>query len=453
MAHFNIKKGLNLRISGAPRAEIEPYAEQRIFSVYPSEFKELRLRLLIKEGDSVMRGSPLFENKMDKRMQFLSPCTGIIKSIRRGDRRSLEEIQIERTSSTDAIQFTAFPDSSLNPLSRQQLIEHLLNSGLWPLIRQRPFDRIANPEKPPKAIFVNAAGTAPFQAEFSLILKGNECAFQHGLNALTKLTAGPVHLCKMADTKIGDFQNVQNHTFSGKHPAGNTSIHINRISPILPGDTVYTISAQDVILIGRFLQTGELPRSKIIALGGPAIKEAYRKHYRLEPGANLQSLFEQATEGPETRIINGNVLAGERIQFNSGLHYYGSEYFALKEDRSRHLLGWSGPGWAQYSAHRTTLASLFRRKKEWALGTSLHGHARAMVVTGWMDKYQPLNIMTDYLVRAALTHDTEEMVQLGILEVVPEDFALAAFTDPHKTDVCEIIAHGIEEVEAEGIYG
>jgi Na+-transporting NADH:ubiquinone oxidoreductase subunit A len=207
-----------------------------------------------------------------------------------------------------------------------------------------------------------------------------------------------------------------------------------------------------VILIGKLLLTGELPRTKVIALGGPEVKEAHRKHYRVPVGASLAPLFKEAIE-PENavRIIAGTILSGEKVKADSCVRYYGSEYTVLEEDPSRHLLGWTMPGLFQYSAHRVNLSTFLGFTHTWKLGTNMHGSRRAMVVTGWMDRYQPLNIMTDYLVRACLAHDTDEMIELGILETDPEDFALAAFIDPHKTDVCGIIRQGLQEIEEEGI--
>ncbi len=451
MANFKIKKGFDIKVLGKPKAEIEEYANQQLFAVYPSEFEGIKPRLKVQAGDAVKRGDALFENKQNERMVFRSPCCGTVKAVNLGARRFPIEILIEQGAADDSVQFDAYTRDTLKSLSREQVVEHLLSAGIWPLIKQRPFSKIADPDIAPKAVFINAASSAPFQADFSLILKGDEAAFQLGIDALAKLTDGKVNLCKSAGSDIGDFENAESHTFAGKHPSGNTSVHINRINPILPGDTVYTIAAQDVILIGKLLKTGELPRTKVIALGGPDVKEAYRKHYRVQLGANLQPLFEQALEGAEVRIISGNVLWGEKVTADSCTRFYGSEYFALEEDRSRHLLGWTMPGLFQYSSHRVNLSSFMGFSHEWKLGTNQHGSHRSMVVTGWMDRYQPLNIMTDFLIRAALAHDTEEMIQLGILETDPEDFALASFVDPHKTDVCGIIKKGLAEIEEEGI--
>lgn len=452
MADFKIKKGFDIKVLGKPKPEIEEYASPQLFTIYPSEFEGLKSRLKVAEGDRVKRGDILFVNKKNEKMVFRSPCGGTVKAVNLGPRRVPISIQIEPSAQEENVTFETYTKDSIKALSREQIVDHLLNTGMWPLIKQRPFSKIADPSAAPKAVFVNAAKSAPFQADFSLILKGDENAFETGLNALAKLTAGKVHLCKSAKSDIPDFASASSHTFSGPHPSGNTSVHINRISPIRPADTVYTIAAQDVILIGKLLLTGELPRTKVIALGGPSVKEECRKHYRVQLGASLQSLFEKTLEtGMEVRIIAGNILYGDIVKADSGVRYYGSEFFVLEEDRSRHLMGWTMPGLFQYSSHRVNLSSLMGLTHEWKLGTSLHGSHRAMVVTGWMDRHQPLNIMTDYLVRAALAHDTGEMVQLGILETDPEDFALAAFVDPHKTDVCKIIKQGLQEIEEEGL--
>ncbi len=451
MATFKIKKGFDVNVLGEPESAIEAMSGQTRYAVYPVEFEDIKPRLQVKVGDRVKRGQTLFFNKRSEKMLFRSPCCGTIAAINLGARRFPAEILIDAADREENEGFTTFSSDSIAHASRQQLVDHLLNAGVWPLIKQRPFSKIADPEALPKAVFINAASSAPFQAEFDLILKGDENAFQAGINALDRLTDGKVHLCKSAGSNTPEFNNAENHAFSGKHPAGNTSVHINRISPIRPNDTVYTVYAQDVILIGKLLLTGELPRTKVVSLSGPAVKESARRYYRVPFGASLEALLNDALEGEDIRLINGHILWGEKVKHDTCVHFYGSEYFALEECRSRRLLGWTTPGLFQYSSHRANLSTLLGIKRRWKLGTSLNGSQRTMVVTGWMDKHQPLNIMTDFLVRAALAHDTDEMIQLGILETDPEDFALASFADPHKTDVCGIIKTGLKEVEKEGI--
>ena len=451
MATYKISKGFDVKVLGQPEPVIEELGGQTRFAVYPSEFEGIKPRLQVKVGDKVKRGQVLFFNKRMDRTLFRSPCCGTISAINLGARRFPIEILIDADVNEESETFKSYTTESILQTSREELTAHLLESGMWPLIKQRPFNKIADPDRTPKAVFINAANSAPFQADFSVILKGDEDAFQAGVNALSRLTEGHVHLCTSAGIELPSFDHVEMHTFAGKYPSGNTSVHINRISPILPNDTVYTITAQNVILLGKLLTTGELPRTKVVALAGPAVKESARKYYRVPLGASLDGALAENFEGEEIRLINGNVMWGDQVKLDTCAHFYGSEYFAIEEDRSRHLLGWTMPGLCQYSSHRVNLSTLLGMTHKWKLGTSLHGSHRAMVVTGWMDKHQPLNIMTDFLIRAAMAHDTDEMVQLGILETDPEDFAIASFVDPHKTDVCTIIKQGLAEIEEEGI--
>ena len=451
MATYKISKGFDVKVLGQPEPVIEELGGQTRFAVYPSEFEGIKPRLQVKVGDKVKRGQVLFFNKRMDRTLFRSPCCGTISAINLGARRFPVEILIDADVNEESETFKSYTTESILQTSREELTAYLLESGMWPLIKQRPFNKIADPDRTPKAVFINAANSAPFQADFSVILKGDEDAFQAGVNALSRLTEGPVHLCTSAGIELPSFDHVEMHTFAGKYPSGNTSVHINRISPILPNDTVYTITAQNVILLGKLLTTGELPRTKVVALAGPAVKESARKYYRVPLGASLDGALAENFEGEEIRLINGNIMWGDQVKLDTCAHFYGSEYFAIEEDRSRHLLGWTMPGLCQYSSHRVNLSTLLGMTHKWKLGTSLHGSHRAMVVTGWMDKHQPLNIMTDFLIRAAMAHDTDEMVQLGILETDPEDFAIASFVDPHKTDVCNIIKQGLAEIEEEGI--
>jgi Na+-transporting NADH:ubiquinone oxidoreductase subunit A len=452
LADYKIKKGFDIKLLGKPSTDVEEYASPSLFAVYPSEFEGIKPRVKVAAGDKVKRGDVLFENKKNEKMLFRSPCCGTVKDVKLGARRAPVEILIEKSAQDEAVTFQRYALEAINGLAREALVDHLLNAGLWPLIKQRPFSKIADPSAAPKAVFVNAMGTAPFQTDFEVVLKGDEKAFDAGLAAMARLTAGKVHLCKPSGSKLPEYQSATSHAFGGPHPAGNTSVHINRISPIRPNDTVYTVRAQDVVLIGKLLLAGETPRTKVIALGGPGVKPECRKHYRIQIGASLKALFDKALEpGKELRIVAGNVLYGAAVAADSAAGFYASEYCVVEEDRSRHFLGWTTPGLFQYSTHRLNLSSALSLGHEWNLGTNLHGGHRAMVVTGWMDKYQPLNIMTDYLLRAVLAHDTTEAVKLGILETDPEDFALAAFIDPAKTDVCGIVKRGLQEIEDEGI--
>ena len=360
MATYKISKGFDVKVLGQPEPVIEELGGQTRFAVYPSEFEGIKPRLQVQVGDKVKRGQVLFFNKRMDRTLFRSPCCGTISAINLGARRFPLEILIDADVNEESETFKSYTTESILQTSREELTAHLLDSGMWPLIKQRPFNKIADPDRIPKAVFINAANSAPFQADFSVILKGDEDPFQAGVNALSRLTEGQVHLCTSAGIELPAFDHVETHIFAGKYPSGNTSVHINRISPILPNDTVYTITAQNVILLGKLLTTGELPRTKVVALAGPAVKESARKYYRVPLGASLEGALADNFEGEEIRLINGNIMWGDQVKLDTCAHFYGSEYFAIEEDRSRHLLGWTMPGLCQYScSHRTVNLSTY----------------------------------------------------------------------------------------------
>jgi Na+-transporting NADH:ubiquinone oxidoreductase subunit A len=295
--------------------------------------------------------------------------------------------------------------------------------------------------------------TAPFQVDPAAATRGHEDAFQAGLDVLSRLTDGKVHLClaPSAPPALAQARNVEIHYFKGPHPAGNTSVHIHHVDPIRPGDAVWTAKAADVVLIGRLFLEGALPESRVVALGGPGVAEGARRHYRVRIGGAIEDLLAGKLEPGEQRIIAGDILAGTGVAADGFLGFYDSSVTVLPENRGRHFLGWFAPGLNLFSHSKTFLSTWLRPKASWALGTAKHGSERPMVLTGLYDRYLPMDILPDYLLRAILAHDTEEAVKLGILEVDPEDFALCAFACPSKMDLVGIVGRGLDEMEKEGI--
>jgi Na+-transporting NADH:ubiquinone oxidoreductase subunit A len=296
--------------------------------------------------------------------------------------------------------------------------------------------------------------TAPFQADIHIAVTGEEAAFQSGLDVLTRLTNGKVNLCISEDpahpsTAVTQAKHVDIHTFRGPHPSGNSSVHIHHVDPISPGDQVWVARAVDVIQIGRLFLEGALPATRVVAAGGAGIKEPSRQYYRSRIGGRLDSMLKGKYEEGAHRILCGDALSGTQILPEENLRFYQSSITAISADRERHFLGWLSPGWNLFSASRLFLSSWFKRRVPWNLNTNLNGSPRVMVMTGLYDNYLPMRIMVDYLVRAALAHDTDEAVKLGILETEPEDFALCSFVCPSKMDIVGIIRNGLKEIEEE----
>ncbi len=455
MASFTIRKGFDLRLAGLAEAALVEARESATVAVFPPDIHGLKARLLVQEGEVVQRGQALVQDKRNDAFRLTAPSGGTVQQIVFGPRRFLEKIVIAFDPRATAVSFGRYNAGQIISLERAQLLDLLQASGLLSLIRQRPFSRMASPAATPKSIFVNAGSTAPHAPDPAVLLKGREAAFQAGLDALTRLTAGKVHLCLHAGRTnpacLTGARNVEVHTFSGPHPAGNSSIHISRLDPIRPHDVVWTITAGDVALIGELLLTGEVPSHRIICCSGTGLAEGARRYYRVRAGAPLAALLEGRLAAGEQRIIRGDVLSGAKTTADDHLHLRDTQLTVIPEDRERHLLGWMMPGASVFSLSKAFLSGWLSGGRVWSLGTNQHGEHRPMVLTGLYDRYLPLNILTDYLVRAVLANDTDEAVKLGILETDPEDFAPAAVACPSKMDLPGIIRRGLDDIEKEGI--
>lgn len=448
---FRIKKGFNIKLAGTPATDIVDIAVAKTVAVFPLEFAGLKQRLKVNEGDTVLRGTELMENKANEAFKLRAPASGKVTEIVRGARRFVEKIVITVDSDAEAEEFQKFAVDQMATIDRSVILDQLTATGYLSLIRQRPFADMADVSAKPKSIFVNAMNTGLFQADAETVISSDPTAFQAGIDLMTCLTEGDVNLCtgSNAGNTLNGVGNVVRHTFSGPHPSGNSSVHIDRVDPMAPTDIVWTVKAVDLVYIGRLFLDGTLPATRIISLGGPSVKPGKQAHYRVSAGADLAPLFEDRICDCENRVIDGDVFSGTCGVSHLGFHQ--SAITVIPVDRERHMLGWTMPGFRQFSFSRLFASSWLPRKLPWRLGTSMHGEERAIVLTGNYDKVMPLNIMVDYLIRAVLANDTDEAISLGILETIPEDFALCNFICPSKIEVQDIIRDGLQQIKEEGI--
>ncbi len=454
VAPIRIRRGMDIRLAGAPAPEVHSLPDPPVVALYPPEFDGVRPRLLVEEGAEVRRGDPLIEDKRNPALKLAAPAGGRVLAVRRGERRAILAIEIERSDREETVDFGAHSIESIDALSREAVLERLLRTGLLALIRQRPFSHMADPENRPAAIFVNGMNTAPFTPDLAVALEGREAAFAAGLRAMARLTDGLVHLCLAEGAPAPEpppGERLRVHRFSGPHPAGNTSVHIHHIDPIREGRKVWTVRGEDLVLIGELLLGGALPTHRVIALGGPGVRESERRHLRVRIGSPLGAVLEGRMVPGETRAIAGDALSGRAFAADEGIGWRDTAVTVVPEGRERAFLGWLMPGWRQFSHSRTFLSAWLGRNRRWDHTTNLHGSPRAMILTGLYDRVMPMRILTDFLVRAVLAHDVDEAVRLGLLETDPEDFALPAFLCPSKTDLPGIIRAGLAEAEAEGL--
>ncbi len=414
----------------------------------PPNFTGITPRLLVREGEEVQSGTPLFSDKTNEAIKFCSPVSGEVLEIVRGEKRRILEIRILADKNTE---YLAFPKANPHDLSREQIIEALLNAGAWPFIRQRPFGIIANPADKPKSIFIPAHDTNPLAPDNNFILESTGADFQTGLNVLQKLTDGKVHLNVSPDqdgaTSFVQAKGVAINKFSGPHPAGNVGVQIHHIDPLNKGEVVWYLYPQDVLILGRLFNHGTFDATRTIALTGSQVKEP--KYYKTVVGASIKSLLaDGGLKEEENRIISGNVLTGRQILSDGYLDFYDSQITVIPEGRDPEFLGWLRPGFEKLSMSRTFFSWLSPNKKR-DLNTNMHGEERPFVVTGEYEKVFPMDIYPVQLLKSILIEDIELMENLGIYEVVEEDFALCEFVCTSKIESQDIIRRGIELIRKE----
>lgn len=438
---YKIKKGLNINLKGKAEKVVVKTEASATYALKPTDFIGIVPKLSVKVDEEVKAGSPIFHDKYHPEVVFTSPVSGKVTAINRGERRSLLEIVI---TPDNQIQYEDFGKANPSSLSREEIIEKLLKSGLWPSIKQRPYAIIANPQNTPKAIFISAFDSAPLAPDYDFIVQGHEAEFQAGINVLSKLTTGKVHLNINADEPASAVftkaQGVQLNQFSGPHPAGNVGIQIHHIDPINKGETVWCVNPQDVILIGRLFEKGIYDATVVVALAGSEVKAP--KYFKVIKGCSISKMVTNNTETGDLRYISGNVLTGSKIEADGYLGYYDYSVTVIPEGKYHEFLGWALPGLGKHSASRSFFSWLCS-KHEYRLDTNYHGGHRAFVMTGEYAKVFPMDIYPVQLLKAILAGDIDLMEKLGIYEVAEEDFALCEYICTSKTEVQEIVRTGL----------
>ena len=437
---FSIRKGLDIKLLGEAEKTIKEIPT-KVCAIKPPDFHGVFPKLLVKEGDEVKAGTPLFYNKYKENILFTSPVSGKVREVRRGAKRVLLEVSVDAAPDQEFVDFGA---ADPNSLDKAAIIEKMLKSGVWPFIRQRPYSIIANPDDDPKAIMIPAFDSAPLAPDFDLIVEGQEADFQAGVDALKKLTGGKVYLNisdKQSSQVFNNAKGVEINTFSGPHPAGNVSTQISRISPLNRGEVVWYLRPQEVLSIGRLFTQGKLDPSRVIALTGSEIEKPV--YYKTILGASISGMTDGNVRDGKLRYISGNALTGTKIEKTGFVGFYDSQLTVIPEGDHSEFLGWAMPRINKFSFYYTFLSWMMPRKK-YRLDTNYNGGERAFILTGKFEQVFPLDIYPMQLVKSIMIEDIDQMENLGIYEVDEEDFALCEFISTSKINLQKTVREGID---------
>ena len=436
---IKLRKGLDVKLKGTAALETATVSCPGEYALVPDDFVGVKPKVVVKEGDSVKAGDALFVDKLHPEVKFVSPVSGTVSLVERGDRRKLLSIRVKADKEQSARTFDVKGDVKAL----------LMESGLFAFFRSRPYDVVANPEDKPKAIFVTAFNSMPLSQDFGYVVKGQEKDFQAGITALSKLAKVELGISK-AQTSLAEVKDCNVTIYDGPAPAGNVGVQINHTSPINKGEVVWTLSGEEVIFIGRLMNTGKVDLTRTIALAGSEVKAP--KYYKVKVGQQLTSLLSGnvVEANYSQRIINGNVMTGFKTTADSYLAAHATEVNIIPEgDDVDEFMGWISPfRLKQFSTSRSYWSWLCP-KKEYTLDARVKGAERHIIVGGEYDKVFPMDIYAGFLIKAIITGDIDRQEALGIYEVAPEDFAIAEFVDSSKLELQRIVREGLDILRKE----
>lgn len=434
---IKLRKGLDINLKGKATAEIATVRCPGEYALCPDDFYGVKPKVVVKEGDPVKAGDALFVDKLHPEVKFVSPVSGTVSLVERGDRRKLLSIRVKSDGKHES---KTFDISNVKAA--------LMESGLFGYFRQRPYDVVANPEDKPKAIYVSAFNSMPLSQDFEVALKGNEKDFQAGITALAKLA--PVRLgvsTRQTAKALTEAKDCQVNIFQGKAPAGNVGVQINNTDPINKGEVVWTLGAEEVIFVGRLMTTGKVDLTRVIALAGSEVNEP--KYYKVMVGQQLTTLLQGNARLDGSRVINGNVMTGFKTTPEAYLGAHATEVNVIPEgDHADEMLGWIMPRFGTFSTHRSYFSWLCC-KKQYTIDARIKGGERHMIMSGEYDKVFPMDIYAGYLIKAIISGDIDRQEALGIYEVAPEDFAIAEFVDSSKLELQRIVRQGLDILRKE----
>jgi Na+-transporting NADH:ubiquinone oxidoreductase subunit A len=459
MAVHTIKKGLDLPLLGEPQQVVADGRKVTRVAVVADDYVGMRPKLMVRVGDVVRRGQPLFGDRKCEGVLHTAPGAGKVVAINRGDQRALQSIVIELSSAEvegnpapDEYQpFESFKSKAIAQLSRDEIVALLAESGLWTALRRRPFGTVPSPrDDAPSAVFVTATDSNPHAPNLDKALEGREADFAAGLAVVAKLS-DKTFLCKAAGSRLnGAVPGVSSEEFAGPHPSGSVGYHIHALLPVHRGRVVWHVGAQDVAAIGSLFTSGKLDVRRVVALGGPVVSKPRLLRTRL--GASLEELCAGELGAGEVRVISGSVLSGRKSAGSifGFLGRYHQQIAVLREGREREFMGWLTPGANRYSVSNAFVSALRRGSQKFAMTTNTNGSPRSMVPIGLYEKVFPFDMQPTHLLRAILSKDLEKAEELGMLELEPEDLDLCTFVCPGKSEYLAMLRENLETVRKEG---
>jgi len=443
---IKVRRGLNIPLKGEAEKQIIDVSPGKFYALKPTDFHGVRPKIVAKPGVEVKVGTTIFYDKFQPEVQFCSPVSGVVKEIVRGEKRKLLAIIIESDDKQTQEMHEIHDYQSAESVN---LIKSLLQTGFWPMITQRPYGVIADPNTKPDFVFVSTFDSAPLAPDYAFVLENMQEELKVGMEILHKISGKEIHLGLNAKADNTLFENLPHtivNSFEGPHPAGNVGTQINAVRPINKGEIYWTVNIQNIAMIGRLFLKKTIDFSRMVSFVGSELNQTGYLNVLL--GQSVKEIIEGKLSHDNVRVVSGNPLTGKGVEKEGYLSYQENQITVLPEGDYYEFFGWLMPGFKKFSLSRTYFSWLMPGKK-YRLDTNYHGGERAYVVTGEYEKVCPLDIYPQQLVKACMTEDIDKMEQLGIYEVIEEDMALCEFVCTSKTEVQSILRESLDMLRKE----
>ena len=438
MATIKLRKGYDLKLKGGLTSEeISSTAKPTSCAIIPDDFTGIVPRMDVKEGQTVDAGDVLYHDKKHETVKVVSPVSGVVKAINRGNRRKIESIIIECSESESKRAIDIQGDAK----------EALLESGLWVMMRQRPYDIVPNPNKMPRDIFVTCFDSAPLAPSLSVVVGDKIKYINKGVEVLSSLTDGKVYLgCNPGE--VIEVPGAETNIFDGKHPAGNVGVQIANVKPVNKKEVVWTLDIVTLARIGELFSTGYVSFETVVAVVGSEVAKPHLMKTTI--GCRIDTLLNK-DEMEGNRLICGNVLSGVRVNSDGYLRSPYHQVTVIPEiSKKDEFMGWASLNPKKFSIYRDFTGWIFGNgKKNVKMDAKMNGGERAIVMSGEYDRMLPMDIYAEFLIKAIIAFDIDKMEQLGIYEVAPEDFALAEYADTSKLELQRIVREGLDKMRKE----
>ena len=440
-------KGLDIQLAGKASEKKTKLGVVSDYALVPDDFTGIVPKVVVKEGDHVLAGDPLFVNKNFPEVRFASPVSGIVEAVVRGDRRKVLCVKVK---ADDSQEYRDFGSKNVDSLDGNGVRSLLLEAGLFGYINQLPYAVSTTPDTTPKAIFVSAFRDMPLAGDFDFEVQGQETDFQTGITALSKIAQVNVGISsKSQNETLRNLKDATVTAWQGPCPAANVGVHVNHLCPVNKGEVVWTVDPVAVIFIGRLFNTGKVDLRRTIAVAGSEVVEPH--YVDALVGTPLKAILEGKVHEGAVRIINGNPLTGRKDSLDGYLGAHTSEVTVIPEgDDADEMLGWIMPRLGHFSANRSYFSWLLG-KRDYKLDARVKGGKRNMIMSGEYDKVLPMDIYGEYLIKAIIAGDIDKQEQLGIYEVAPEDFAVAEFVDSSKLELQSLVRKGLDTLRKENM--